>query len=890
MWHRLLNDANRRARLRDTRTSTLICAAAISICLVTQARAIGFPAFAVDMTDCTEPRLTDNLDHTDRVPAVAALRLQDGLEIELDGRLDDQAWDFAEVACGFHQYEPDRGDPASEHTVFKVAYDDEALYFGFACFASDEAAIESRLSRRDVFIGSDLFGVFLDPYHDHGTGYAFLVNPSGVQQDRYIPADQDGEYDTDWDAVWEAETWSDEGGWYGEMRIPFSSIRYRPGSGSWGLLVSRYLQGRGEEDSWVQWDRDKAGFVSRFGHLEGLEEIPPPRQLELFPYAVYRTTDPAITGPETDHQFRNVGLDLKYGLTSDLTLNATVQPDFGQVEADPAVLNLSPHETFFQEKRPFFIEGRGFFEHPNYNLFYTRRIGTGDENARIRYAAKMTGKTSTGVSIGALLASTDVTSEGQAHNVLKDGSHGSRYFVGRLGKEFRRGTWRFDLMQTAVQNAGSRERFGDFGSREAYTTGADFDVRFHDRRYRARGSFVGSIVDPEGVGGDPDGEPPDVYGTGGTLRFQKVGGRMAFTMSGSWATPRLDLNDLGYLQHGDYSSAALSVSVPYNPQGKSRIFRNGGLNFNASQGWIYAGRTGYDLHNGAQIWSYGPGHRTFNSLDLNGWCEFTNHFNAWAGLNGFPEGTQRFDTRTTVRLESGGRALIPGGGPLISEPATLTGWIGGASDERKSVTVDGTVNYSNDAAKNASFTMEAGMDWTQSSALHHRLEVSTNHRIDDTQHLENYENPGAGIGGVSYVYGRLFQRTLDLTLRSSILFSRTQSLELYAQPFLTVGSFSRPRELLGADTYELRPYAAEGFDVKDNDFRFASVNLNLVYRWEYRPGSTLFLVWTQGRNDYAQRGGAADPAAFENRLRGEHFLRSEPENTFLAKVTYWFPV
>lgn len=906
MWHRLFVDALGRARQRAFRRIPLchpagatallrssvapaVAALLFALPLARSALAVGYPAFAVELNDCTEPRMTDNLDHTDRVPAVAALRLASGLEIDLDGRLDDQAWNFAEGACGFRQYEPDRGEPAAEHTVFKVAYDDEALYFGFACFAGEDGAIQSRLSRRDQFVNSDLFGIFIDPYHDHGTGYAFLVNPDGVQQDRYIPADQDGDYDIDWDAVWEARTSVDEAGWYGEMRIPFSSIRYSGGTQSWGLLVSRYLQGRGEEDTWVSWDRDKAGFISRFGHLEGLEQIPPPRQLELLPYAVYRTTDPAALGPETDHQFRNFGLDLKYGLTSNLMVNATVQPDFGQVEADPAVLNLSPYETFFQEKRPFFIEGRSLFEFPSFNLFYTRRIGTGDENSRIRYAAKLTGKTEGGVSIGALAASTDITSEGQAHNLFKDGSCVSRYFVGRLGKEFRRGTWRFNLMQTAVQNLGSLDRCGDFGSREAYTTGADFDLRFRDRRYRTVGTFVGSIVDPEERGGGTHA-PADIYGTGGTVRFQRSGKRISWTAGGGWATPRLDLNDLGYLRHGDYANAVLSISVPYNPQGKSRAFRSGGLNVNASQSWLYAGRTGYDLHTGAPVWSYRPGHRTFTSVDLNGWCEFTNHMNAWAGLSGFPTGTQRFDTRNVVALRTGGYALIPGGGPLIAEPATLTGWIGAGSDERKPVRLDGSFNYSNDRANNASVTLEGGVEWEQSSALHHRLEVSTNHRIDDTQHLENFENPGRGIGGVSYVYGRLFQRTLDLTLRSSVLFSRTQSLEVYAQPFLTVGSFSRPRELARADTYKLTPYEAEGFNVKDSDFRYASVNLNVVYRFEYRPGSALFLVWTQGRNDYAERGWSSDPAAFENRLRGEHFLTAEPENTFLAKLTWWLPV
>ncbi|TMQ64558.1 MAG: hypothetical protein E6K77_03720 [Candidatus Eisenbacteria bacterium] len=374
---------------------------------------------------------------TTATPSVNAYHLADGDHIKLDGHLDDPAWDRAEAASGFKVWEPDRGTIPSEETVFKVVYDESAIYFGVACHEKDPSKVTARLSRRDRFSNSDIVSVYIDPYLDHTTGYNFKVNPLGVLLDGYMY--NDGDRDDNWDAVWDAQTYRDQDGWYVEMRIPFSAIRYRTAeSMTWGLEVYRYMHGRGEDTAWVTWDRAAKGFVSRWGQLTGIQGVPAPRQLEIVPYVVGRATDPSQVGNEKLDKFENMGADLKYGVTADLALNATVQPDFGQVEADPAVLNLSPFETFYEEKRPFFIEGSRLFQHPDFNLFYSRRIGTGDPNSRIRYAGKLTGKAAGNVTIATLVASSDVTGRGQAHNLLKNGGRLSRYFVTRLGKEFRR--------------------------------------------------------------------------------------------------------------------------------------------------------------------------------------------------------------------------------------------------------------------------------------------------------------------------------------------------------------------------------------------------------------------------------------------------------------------
>jgi hypothetical protein len=811
------------------------------------------------------------------VPNAVAYPLH-GQAIALDGKLDDPVWQKAAAATGFHVWTPDRGTLPSEETVFKVAYDEDAVYFAVACLARDPSSIISRLSRRDRFSNSDLVSVYVDPYLDRTTGYNFKVNPDGVQLDAYMF--NDGDRDDDWNAVWEAETHRDDQGWYVEMRIPFSSIRYRPAdSMTWGLQVYRYMHGRGEETSWVTWPRETRGFVSRFGQLRGLRNVPPPRQLEIAPYFVERMRDPSVgpsdgIGDDVDN-VQNVGADVKYGVTADLTLNATVQPDFGQVEADPAVLNLSPFETFYEEKRPFFIEGSRFFQHPDFNLFYSRRIGTGNENSRIRFAGKLTGKTGGGVSVAALLATTDVAGNGQAHNPFKSGERKSHFFVGRFGKEFQDGAHRINLMQTAVSNSADGDVYGEFASREAYTTGLDFDLNFHNRDYNIQGSVVGSVINPEQSLEAPGAGSGKRHGTGGALDVRKLGGDVHGGAYGRWESDKLDLNDVGFLSAPDEMNAGLWATYLYTPDGKSKVFNQGELNYNLWANWLYAARSGRDINTGETVWSYGRGHPTFYGTNVNGWAQYRNYWESWFGVEYIPEGTQRYETR---------------GGPLISEPTTYGGWLGGNTDYRKRLSLNTEMSHYRDTAQNHTSRLHLGTKWNQSSALNHEIGIGFTYRKDDTQYLEtvnlNDRPGGTGIGGVSYVFGKIDQRTLDLTLRSNILFSRDTSLEIYAQPFITVGDYSRARELAIPDTYDLIPYQEPGYEVADNDFSFTAVNLNVVYRWEYRPGSTLYLVWTHSRSQYDERG--REPGTFHNRMDTSRLFRNEPENIVLAKVSYWF--
>jgi len=846
--------------------ATLLC---LTLASSSEASFHGFDPFD---TGKTHPALANG--RVNEVPSVEALALE-GRKIHLDGKLDDPAWLDAEAAEGFRVSDPDRGAIPSEETVFKVAYDSDAVYFGVACLEHDPANISSHLARRDRFSNSDLVSIYLDPYHDRNTGYNFRVNPKGVLVDASLF--NDGERDEDWDTIWQAETYRDAEGWYTEIRIPFSSIRFRPAETmTWGLQIYRYMHGRGEDTAWVIWDRETRGFISRFGTLTGLRNIPAPRRLEVLPYFLQSTTDPAGPAGDALDTIRNLGADLKYGVTSDLTLNAAIQPDFGQVEADPAVLNLSPFETYFEEQRPFFIEGSRFFQHPDFNLFYSRRIGTGEKDSRIRFAGKLTGKTSGDVSVALLAAATDVTPHGRGHNPFAGGSEDEYFVIGRFGREFDEGKQRFNLTATAVTKTSPRSDVGDFLSREAYTGGLDFDLNSGDRAYNLSGSVVGSAVAPEPIGGMPT---TTRYGSGGTLELRKLGGNLHAGLFGRWESARLDLNDAGFLSAPDEISTGFWSSYDYNPEGSSRIFNRIQTNINLQGSWLFAGRKERDRETDAVVWSYGPGHRQDRSINANGWMQYRNYYETWWGIQYQGDGTRRYETR---------------GGPLMTEPATVGGWWGGQTDTRKNFSLDGSGSYFRDRVRNASLSLGAGLRWNMSSALNHRLSLNYTHRTDDSQYLETVdlaERPGgAGIGGRSYVFGDIDQETLAFTLRTNLLFTRNQSLELYAQPFISVGSYADARELARPDSYDLVPYREAGFEVADNDFRFTSVNLNVVYRFEYRPGSTLFLVWAHSRSAFDRRSLHAADGRFDNTLSTGSLFDNEPENVVMAKLSYWFSI
>ncbi|MCP4570845.1 MAG: carbohydrate binding family 9 domain-containing protein [bacterium] len=873
--------------MRATRLAAAVLTAALPA-LAPNLTLAAVPSFA---PEGPSPAYTETANGTaTALPSIEA-RYLDGAEIELDGRLDEAVWDEAQTGWGFRQVDPDRFTPAAVPSTFKILYDRDAVYLGMACWENDMADVASFLGRRDQIEASDIVSIYFDPYHDRTTGYNFRVSPAGVQADAYIF--DNGNRDWNWDAVWQAEVSHDARGWYVEIRIPFSQMRYKPGPDmTWGLQVYRWLHGRGEDTGWVLWDRDQSGFVSRWGELTGLKDVPAPRQLEVLPYVVARSTDPATDGDDSWKHSQNFGADFKYGVTANLTLNATFQPDFGQVEADPAVLNLSPFETWYQEKRPFFIEGARFFQHPHFNMFYSRRIGTGDPNARIRGAAKLTGKLGGDVSLAVLAAATDVAAPGRSHNPLSEGKHKTYYGLIRTGKEFDEGNHRFNIMGTAVHRDEGTflDTDEDRLRRDGYSGGGDFQLHFRDRMYRLDGSAVGSIIDPHTEGLGPDRSDEMRYGTAGRLSARKLAGVWRGGLRGYWENNKFDPNDMGFLSAPDEKVLSGDVSWIYNADGDDGAFNHADINLDGYKSWFYAGNAGDELGTGETAWSYGSGHRQSSGVHFSAGGQLKSFHNGWIYLGHSFEGSDKYGTRTYDGMR----------GPLkTTTPRNLVAF-GATTDWRKPWSVDFEYAWDTTMAGSLENEVEVGLRWNQSEHFSHWIGFGYSADRTADHWLDNFGNSGSqpgvdGIGGVDYVFAELRRRTWDVTLRSSILFDRDRSLQIYLQPFYTYGSYDDPRWLATADSHDLRPYdmGAEGREATDYDFEFGAVNLNVVYRWEYRPGSTVYLVWTHQKNRYEEgfdhpRGGPGE--RWEPGFDGGFPFRAEPQNTFLAKVSYWFSI
>ncbi len=878
------------SRSRSVRISACGTSLLILMIMTAVATAAPVPSFQPEGSGFQYPDSSHGIRTA--VPSIEAHYLGNE-KIELDGRLDEAVWDRAQTGWGFQQNEPDRGVPASVPNTFKVLYDDDALYLGMACWEEDASLISSFLSRRDQIESSDLVSIYIDPYHDHTTGYNFRVNPAGVQQDAYVF--DNGHRDVDWNAVWESEVYRDEHGWYVEMRIPFAAIRFHPTDNmTWGLQVYRWLHGRGEDIGWVTWDRNLNGFVSRFGTLTGLKNVQNPRKLEITPYFVTSHTNPSTADADADvlDHFQNLGADLKYGLTSNLTLNATIQPDFGQVEADPAVLNLSPFETWYAEKRPFFVEGARSFQHPDFNLFYSRRIGTGDANSRIRGAAKLTGKLAGDVSLAFLGAATDLADEGKVHNPFVTGRHKAFYSLMRIGKEFDEGNHRIGLMGTGVfrdeDSFGDSQRYRD--RRDGSTVGADFEMNFDDRNYRLQGAWMGSRVQADAAEFSPYETDEAITGHGGKLEAGKIGGNWRWKGEAAWESDRLDLNDMGFLQAPDEITTEAELGYVYDSDGEDRLFNRANWEFQIHHSMMYAGDSGHEMISpndttftaGAEAWSYDARHRQRTQFSCNAWGQLRNYHQGWIWLAYTLEGSDKWATR---RNDLGER------GPLMATPESFDFALGGTTDWRKPMSLH--LEISGELGERANSVGYSGfLRWNQGEHFTHSIGWGYRYNRIDSQWLDNFVSATSrtgetGIAGVDYVFARMDQHIVDITLRSSVLFNRNQSLQLYLQPYLNWGDYGDPRFLAAPDTYDLRPYTV---DASNYDFKQGAVHLNVVYRWEYRPGSTLFLVWTHSNFRRDLREDLGPRQSWDRGFDPGFVVNSEPEDTILMKLSYWFSI
>jgi hypothetical protein len=804
----------------------------------------------------------------------------------LDGRDDDAVWRSTPAVDRFLEARPTEGAQPQQRTEARVAYDEHNLYLFVRAFDSHPDSIVSLLSRRDDPTASDYITVMLDPYHDRRTGYEFSVNPAGVKTDYAIY--NDGDEDVAWDAVWDAATRIDSLGWAAEYRIPLSQLHYSSkGSGTFGLLIWRVIQRHTAAVTWPLYRTSKSGLTSQFGDLTGLDKMGSPGRAEITPYVITKNVPDVGSADLGRSQEVSVGGDLKYRLASNLLLNATVNPDFGQVEADPSELNLSAFETFFTERRPFFVEGKGLFTFTvncvvvvdcstGEGLFYSRRIGRspqlagtfGDETSptstRILGAGKVTGRLLGGFSLGVLDAITDHVA-GPGGTTLEPATN---YGVVRGNQDFRNGDASVGFIVTGV-NRSLDAASAAYLHRDAYSGGVNARWRFRGR-YEVSGSLDLSRVtgdasaialtqqNPVHLYQRPDGPlafdstRTSLSGTNQEFRFAKVSGkRLHFETAYQRRSPGFEINDIGFLRQADQQAWTSWANLVFNQPNK--IFQQLRWNFNNWEYWSAAGL---------------PTERAFNT---NVHTQFTNRW--WLHVGG-----------TLGQVGATYCDRCARGGPAVRQDPYIAPWITIEGDERRPLMPTFSANYNRgDGGRSETIDLSPELALKVSSRFTTSFAAEYNRNRNDLQYFGTFTDPA---GGQHYTFAHLEQKTLSLTWRLGYTFTPTTTVQVYASPFISKGTYSDVREVAQprASSYSdrYRPYADPAVADNPGGFNFQQFRSNVVFRWEYRPGSTLFLVWSQGRQGSAPVEGAE---SFTGDL-GDLFGR-RANDTFLVKVSYW---
>jgi hypothetical protein len=832
---------------RADRLRSVSCAGVVLI-------ALGFSALAAD----------DERPHPEKtVRAVRGMTPP-----KLDGIFDDEVWREAPLGDDFWHLDAENRDPApaTEQTEFQIAYDDEALYVAVMCYDSEPDKIVSRLTRREEEAERDWILVRLDPHHDHKGGAYFIVGPSGWQKDGVL-FDNSWGSDT-WNGVWEVETRLSDQGWSAEYRIPYHVLRFAERAEyTWGVTVHRNISRKQEETQWILAREGDGGIASRFGHLSGIEGISPPTHLEVLPFTLGRSSFAARdeTGSRSTDLFGSTGLDVRYGLSSNISLNATLNPDFGQVEADPAVVNLSVFETFFREQRPFFVEGSSVFNMPGVylygvngysSLFHSRRIGrrpgrfaipdgaaelSRPDASTILAAAKLSGKTESGMSFAVLETLTaaeyalieETTADpvtGQTQRVERD------HLVEPMTNHF---------VARTVQDVGALSKLGATmtamngeGFAPAYVGSVDAARRFSEGGARLFGRLAGSrsgAFDARKRGYEGALLLEDWSGTWGGQAYVDVRSR------------EFDTNDLGFTRRSDIvQSGAWGSLVPQHP---FFIFR--------SSMWMADVHANWNL-DGDRL-SRGFGGWGFNQLK-----------NYWETGWGIHHDLERLDDLATR------------GGPQM---LVLPSWNWNANvgtDGRRPVkfSIKGGTGWS-ERRVSTNGSVGIGVDIKPASNVQISVNPSYSTSHDDAQWVENIDADNDGEHD-RFVFGELDQDVFDLGVRANLSLTTKLSLQTYLQSFVVKGDYTAFKELAAPQTYSFT--GVDQSELSGNpDFNNRSLRGNMVLRWEYEPGSTLFLVWSQNR-----RGSLGlDDAEFRPLPSVRDSFTDDGEDVFLIKLNYW---
>ena len=783
----------------------------------------------------------------------------------IDGKDNDEVWRLAPAIKDFRQFQPTEDAEPSFPTEAKVAYDDHNFYVFVRAFDSHPDSIKKLLARRDVRICCDQIKIVIDSYHDRRTGFEFAVNPGGVKRD-YAMYGDDQQEDDAWDGVWEVATQVDSLGWTAEFRIPLSQLRYpHAPSNVFGFAIWRDIdRHKGERVGWPLYRVSRRGFVSQLGDVVGLNGLAAPRRLEIAPYAVAKNLPAA--GFERDQKFDG-GADIKYGITSNITVDATVNPDFGQVEADPSVVNLTSFETFYQERRPFFVEGTGIFNFSvNCNivncsgegLFYSRRIG--HDPTRILGAAKITGRLPGGLTIGAV---DGITQRATQSGVTVEPF--TNYGVLRLSQDYRNGQSGIGFMGTAV-NRNADPATASFLRNQAYVGAVDFRHRFHGGAYEVSGSLDYSTVrgSPAAIARTQrnsthnyqrpdddvafDSTRTSLSGHAEELLLTRRNGFIQFQTSYMRRSPGFEINDLGILFRSDQQGWNTWGSL--NWQKPNKVFQRAFWNFN----WW-------------QFWTTGDGLPTDRAANTNFHGQFKNQW--WVHVGGTVGNLGQIFCDRCAR-----------GGPAVRSDQYIAPWFGLQYDQRAAIVPQVFLNhFKGDGGRSRSTNVSPSVDLRVSSRFRGSVGYSTSHNISDAQDV----SPVTDGTGTHYLFAHLDQRTTSMSVRVDFTATPTLTVQVYASPFVSKGTWSNLREVSAtprADRYDDRfqPFAGPG----PGDFNIKFFNSNFVVRWEYRPGSTLFLVWNQGRDDFEPTQGTRSVTGDFDKL-----FQAYPRNTFLIKASYW---
>ncbi len=805
-------------------------------------------------------------------------------DMRIDGRADERVWSDAPRHRGFRMFEPRVDVDPTFDTEFRVAYDERNLYVFIRMFDPRPDSIMRALSRRDVRGPSDQIKLLIDSYDDKRSGYEFAVNPDGVKRDYAMSNDADE--DESWDGIWEAGTTVDSLGWTAEFRIPLSQLRYADAQEhTFGFGVWRDVERFKERSAWPLWSPTRQGISSQLGRLTGLRGLSTARRLEATPYLVAK--DQKVPGPSFARQEKfTVGGDLKFGLTPNVTLDATVNPDFGQVEADPAVVNLTAFEVFFNERRPFFVEGNGFYQFAlncyivvdcgsNEGLFYSRRIGRspslrglygepGTASATpIAAATKLTGRTRGGLSFGLLDAMTPQVT-GVADRTVEPQTN---YAVLRANQDLRGGQAGFSFIATAV-NRSLDDLTDPYLARGAYAAGTTFRNRFGDRNYEVNGQFTVSRVDGTAAmiertqrnpvhyyqqpGDDLDVDPTrtSLTGTAAQIKVGKYGGGITrFESSVVRQSAGFDVNDLGYLRRADLVNWSTWGALTWREA--KWIYRWAQLNGNH---WVSTNTSGDRLE---------------HAVNANGHMGLRNNWDVHLG-------------GTLMNFSGVSCDRCTRGGPLLRASRGFYPWAGFNSDSRKPVQGGLWVNLGRtDEGRSHSASLSPYLNFRFGTRATLGLSAGYSERTNDAQWFGNFT-----AGPVThYSFAHLEQTEVSMSVRANYTATPRLTFEFYGAPFVSHGRYSDFRELSatpGAASYADRfvPYAPP--PGADDAFKFAQLRANAVVRWEYRPGSTMFVVWQHGKELYANQFGDQSWTTDYRDL-----FDRQPDNTFLLKLAYW---